>query len=250
MLKKIVSVLLVLTMLVAMSVITSAADITTAEPYDIVKWDGAMMTDNQGSVSAGPLKSGNLFPTGGITTTKYQISVLSGGTGTGISTVESASGDKYYTINYSQDLRYDPSTNFNFYAQVTNAKLNKPVFSVSYDIMIPDDANANAERTFTPSFSPANGKSGALGSTDYAEFVVRYANGTFATDSVVGMDTTTVVTGTAKYTPGTWATVEVRAYYDATTTKLTYGAYVGDTQIFYGVGTTLYPTTIYLDRAL
>ena len=89
-----------------------------------------------------------------------------------------------------------------------------------------------------------------MGSTDYGEFVVKYANGAFSVESIVGVDTTTIVTDTASYTPGNWVTVEVRAYYDATTTKLTYGVYVNDTQIFYGAGTTLYPSMIYLDRAL
>ena len=232
----------------AVTASVSAATATTAEPYDIVKWDGTITTDNKGTTTAGPVVSGSLYPTGGITTTKYALSVLAGGTGTGLSTVERSTGDNCYTIDYSKDLRYDPSTNFNFYAQVTNAKLNKPVFSVMYDIMIPNDANANAERTFTPSFTTANGKSGALGSTDYGEFVVKYADGAFTVDSLVGIDTTTAVTGSASYTPGSWVTVEVRAYYDATTTKLTYGAYVDDTQILYGEGTTLYPSMIYLDR--
>ena len=186
MLKRIMSVLLTLTMLLAMVVTASAATATTAEPYDIVKWDGTIVTDTSGTVSAGPVTSGSLYPTDGITTTKYAISVLKDGTGTGFSTVERATGDNCYSIDYSNDLRYDPSTNFNFYAQVTNAKLNKPVFSVIYDIMIPNDANANAERTFTPSFTTANGKSGALGSTDYGEFVVKYANGAFSVESIVG----------------------------------------------------------------
>jgi len=250
--KRIISIILTFTILFSMSVTASvsAATATTAEPYDIVKWDGTITIDNKGTISEGPVVSGSLYPTGGITTTKYAISVLSGGTGTGLSTVERSTGDNCYSIDYSKDLRYDPSTNFNFYSQVTNAKLNKPVFSVVYDIMIPNDANANAERTFTPSFTTANGKSGALGSTDYGEFVVKYANGAFTVDSLVGIDTTTSVINSASYTPGSWVTVEVRAYYDATTTKLTYGVYIDDAQIFYGVGTTLYPSMIYLDRAL
>ena len=253
MLKRILSALLVLTVLLvtaATTVTVSAATATTAEPYVIKNWNGTIVTDTAGTTSVGPLKSANLYPTAGINTQRYQISLLSGGTGTGLTAVERSTGDNCYTIDYSKDLRYDPGTNFNFYSQVTNEKLNKPVFSVMYDIMIPNDANANAERTFTPSFTTANGKNGALGSTDYGEFVVKYANGAFTVDSLVGFDSTTVVTDTASYTPGSWATVEVRAYYDATTTKLTYGVYVGDKQIMYGVGTTLYPSVIYLDRAL
>jgi len=256
MLKRILSVFLVLTMLLSMGVIASAATATTAEPYNLVMWDGTLITATDGTTSTGAVVSGTLYPADGKIAKntsgalRFGISVLSGGTGTGVSSVERSAGDMCMNVNYSKDLRYDPSTNINLYAQVTSTSTKKPVFSVMYDIMIPNDANANAERTFTPSFTTANGKNGTLGSDGYDEFVIRYANGAFTVDSLVGIDTTTAVTGSASYTPGSWATVEVRAYYDATTTKLTYGVYVGDTQIFYGVGTTLYPSMIYMDRAL
>ena len=260
MLKRILSVFLVLTMLLSMGVTALAATATTAEPYNLVMWDGTLITATDGTTSTEAVNTGTLYPADGriaVNTSgakRFGITVISKGTGTGVSSVVSSTGDKYYSVNYSKDLRYDPSTNINLYAQVTSTSTKKPVFSVMYDIMIPNDANANAERTFTPSFTTENGKNGVLGSsadyTDYGEFVIKYADGEFAVDSLVGIDATTVVTDTANYTPGNWVTVEVRAYYDATTIKLTYGVYVGDKQIMYGVGTTLYPSMIYLDRAL
>ena len=82
--KRIISIILTFTILLSMAVTASvsAATATTAEPYDIVKWDGTIITDNKGTTTTGPVVSGNLYPTGGITTTKYQISLLAGGTGT------------------------------------------------------------------------------------------------------------------------------------------------------------------------
>ena len=250
--KRIISIVLTMAMLLAMVVTTpvSAATTTTAEPYDIVKWDGTIVTDNKGTVSTVPVISGNLYPTGGITTTKYQISVLQGGTGTGLSTVKS-SDNEYYSVDYSSDLRYDPSTNFNFYAQVTSAKLNKPVFSVMYDIMIPAGDNEDSARKFTPTFASTNAKSGATGENP-AQFTIKYENKKFSIDNtadLLGFDKFSAVYAEEDYTPGTWVTVEVRAYYDATTKKLTYGAYVDDTRIFYGEGNIEY-SAMYLDKAL
>ena len=164
MLKRIMSVFLVLTMLLSMGVIASAATATTAAPYNLVMWDGTLITGTDGTTATGAVVSGTLYPADGKIALdnkgnkRFGISVLSGGTGTGVSSVERAAGDMCMNVNYSKDLRYDPSTNINLYAQVTSTSTKKPVFSVMYDIMIPNDANSNAERTFTPSFTTANGK--------------------------------------------------------------------------------------------
>lgn len=249
MLKRIVSIILVMSMLLAMGVTASAYTTTTTVPFDIAVWDGTVKPTAT-TTSNDALKSGSLFPTSvgsDINASRSQISILSGGTGTGVQSVtrNSSTGDVCYTFTNNKDLRWRPGTKFVLSDLITAN--TKPVFSIKYDVMIPDGAGVDGARYFTPKFTSDN-----EGSTSPSSFKIKYANKSFEVDSTyatTGIDSDSIIYGSADYKPGTWVTIEVRAYYDATTKKLTYGAYVDNTQIFYAEGNIEY-TTLYLYEAL
>ncbi len=104
----------------------------------------------------------------------------------------------------------------------------KPVFVLKYDIKIPVDANVSAERIFKPIFSTSNSTS-----TDPTSVTIKYADSKFTVSDLVGL--TPVENKSASYTPGTWATVEYRAY-RGTDGKLICGVYIDGEKIFCGTG--------------
>ena len=238
MLKRIISIILATTMLLAMCVTVSAASIETVEPYELATWDGKIVT-SAGSTThiTTASESVNYYCNSGVSD-RTLVQTAGSGTGNVQSVLKEGTTDDYYVSNSSSKLfRSRPSSRFDLFSQMTNANLGngKTVLSIQYDIRIPDDANASKQRTFKPTIS-----ADTSGGTP-SNFTINYADGQFGIDttSFVGIADNYVV-DVASYTPGNWETVEVRVYYDTTTKKLSYSAYVGEKQIFYGEGNITY----------
>ena len=234
MLKRIMSVFLVLTMVLAMCVTASAASITSTSK-NIVLFDGGMSTTKKTLTSVTSIASAAFY----ATDSSYPYSYTSG-SATGIS-VSGGSGVVNATRENDLTGCYEvasgttlTSTYFNYGATLKGYGY---LLSVSYDVMIPDDANVDSARSYAPTFAASTN-----GNTDPSSFTVKYEDKKFTIDqtSMTGIDTATVVTDTVAYTPGSWVNLEIRAYFDSTTKKLTYGAYVGESQIFYAQGNVEY----------
>lgn len=230
MLKRIMSVFLVLTMLLVMGITVSATTATT-EFYNLAYFGG----ENPGTTT---ITSGSITKTESISS--KAIALTSAGNGSVQSVLHTGSDSDYYIANSRTILKYFPEKNYDILSYINSN--SKPVISVSYDIMIPNDANATSSRTFELGI-------GETGATNIVKLL--YSNGEFSVDldTLKGIDVG-YVSKTAEYKAGNWTTAEIRAYYDSTTTKLTYGVYIGDEQIFYGVGNVNYTSTLHFYHAI
>ena len=127
----------------------------------------------------------------------------------------------------------------NYKTDISSYLDTNPVLSFKYDVFIPNDDYKNETRQLYIHFS-AKAASNSSASTMY----INYSDGKFKMGTL-NSKITSVYSAEASYTPGNWTTVELRAYH-GTGNKLTYGVYVGDTQIFYGTGTQAYSSVLAL----
>ena len=230
--KKLLSVLLVVSMMLTTGSFSVAADTATVETNTGVTlslFDGVLYKSN-GTVNSATLASAGSFypnPNNQVITTAYGLRSV--GLGTGVSSV--TEGDNaYYSVNWS-DIQNNTRFNLNEYMT------NNPVVSVSYDVRIPETSSdrwRKAEIRLT--------SNGSSGSDDYALISVNYDDNIFSvsTDNINAVNSKT-----KSYTAGNWVTIEARVYRN-TDNKIDVGVYVGGDQIYYGNGTGDYTNNLAL----
>ncbi len=208
--KRIISALLIFAMVFATSSLVSAND-TTGAVTVLTSYNGSSPGATSGAIRYDS-----------TSTVQKSISLSSNGSGSVTSVDENNDGTYDYINNSHTFLRS------NYKTSLLECVENTPVFSFKYDIKL-DDANVDAKRSFKPTISASASKS-----TDPTNITIDYANKVFSINNTkagfVSFESETV-----NYEPGTWVTVEFRAY-RGNDGKLICGAYVGDAQIFYGVG--------------
>lgn len=223
--KKLLSVLLVVSMMLATGSFSVAADTATVETNTGVTlslFDGVLYKSN-GTVNSATLASaGNFYPNPEYKVITTQYTLRSAGLGTGVSSV--TEGDNaYYSVNWS-DIQNQTKFNLNEYMT------NNPVVSVSYDVRIPE-ADSDKWRQTEIRFS-----SDGANTNNLALVCVKYDDNRFFIDEDTTSGIDCVNSKTKAYTPGSWVTVETRVYRN-TDNKIDVGVYVGEEQIYYGEGT-------------
>lgn len=223
--KKLLSVLLVVSMMLATGSFSVAADTATVETNTGVTlslFDGVLYKSN-GTVNSATLASaGNFYPNPNNKVITTQYGLRSTGLGTGVSSV--TEGDNaYYSVNWS-DIQNNTRFNLNEYMT------NNPVVSVSYDVRIPE-ADSDKWRQTEIRFS-----SDGANTNNLALVCVKYDDNRFFIDEDTTSGIDCVNSKTKTYSSGDWVTVETRVYRN-TDNKIDVGVYVGEEQIYYGEGT-------------
>ena len=223
--KKILSIILILTMIFTANITVLAND-TVENVTILTSFDGS----KPGATSGKIVRDSTSI-------VEKDIALSSNGSGTVVS-VEDGNGG-YYINNSHSYLISNYRTSLLPYVET------HPVLSVKYDVNIPSGTNESASRSFRPFITAtADGDSNTKASP--TNLTIGYADGNFSANvSIDCFDTT--VHQTVNYAPGSWTTVEFRAYY-GNDGKLICGAYVGETQIFYGEGKVDYSTAYALNN--
>lgn len=218
--KRVISILLALAMIFTISIPVFASE-TTNTPTILTSYDGLSMNAN------GTL---NYDSTSSI---KKTIVLTGSGTGS-VSTVDEDGDGKPDYINNGHTF-----IKSNYKVSLSSYMTDKPVFSLKYDVNIPTGTNETGSRTFIPQFT-----NNASSTSGLAKITVEYKDNSFyVQNNPTGFTTTEY--SPATYTPGNWVTVEVKAYI-GTDGKMICGVYVGDTQIFYGLGSEDYSSVFAL----
>ncbi len=218
--KRIISALLIFAMVFATSSLVSAND-TTGAVTVLTSYDGSSPGESTGSIE---------FDSTSI------IRKNIGGTFTGVD--ENNDGTYDYIKNSNTSSKTNYRTSLLAYIE------NTPVFSFKYDINIPNDANVDAKRSFKPVISATD--TNTASSTNPTNITIDYSTKEFSINATkAGFETSD--SKTVSYTPGSWVTVEFRAY-RGNDGKLICGAYVGDAQIFYGEGNVDYSSKFALNN--
>ena len=211
--KRIISALLIFAMVFATSSLVSAND-TTGAVTVLTSYDGS----SPGATSGNIVRDSTSIIAKNISVTSSNGSV--------ISVDENNDGTYDYINNSNTSIKSNYRTSLLAYIE------NTPVFSFKYDINIPNDANVDAKRSFKPVISATDTNTSS--STNPTNITIDYSTKEFSINATkAGFETSD--SKTVSYTPGSWVTVEFRAY-RGNDGKLICGAYVGDAQIFYGEG--------------